>query len=91
MLLPDWMKKERWTLKGLAKEVGCHLATMYLFKARKCRPSLKMGQKISEFTKGEVTIEDLMNVEDKRPRCPTCGRIEWAKKKPEGESNEPIH
>jgi len=69
MKLKQWMKENRWTVRAMAKEIGCHESTLSSVRSGKREPALLLSTAIANFTKGEVGLEDLfvgrMGVEEK--------------------------
>jgi len=59
MELFDWMKKNRWTARALAKELGCHANTLTYIRTKYRKPGLLLAKYITRFTNGEVTLEDM--------------------------------
>ena len=60
MDLKLWQLEHRWSNKALAKAIGANEGTISHVKNKKRQPSLLLVTAIVHFTKGEVTVEDLM-------------------------------
>lgn len=63
MQLRDWIHKEKMKKVDFAKHVNycAHYITMAC--GYKKKPSIKFAMIVQNFTKGEVTVEELMNAE----------------------------
>ena len=75
MKLKEWMKKNKVT--ALKMENDLRYGRNYLYKiiGEKILPGKKLAVVISEYTKGDVTLDDLGYKEKEKCRCPTCGRL----------------
>lgn len=61
MNLRKWMFENDVSCTDLAKEIGCSVPTVGLLKRGVISKSLRCARKLEQFTKGEVTLEDLVN------------------------------
>lgn len=73
MNLKEYLQKNNITLIRVAKELGMSYPYLFQIANGYRSPSDKIASKISDYTKGEVTPDELMWKPVKR-RCPCCGR-----------------
>lgn len=72
MKLRDWLDKEKIRVVSLANFLG--VTRCYVYSAMRQQAfSYELSKMITEFTKGEVTIEELRT--SKKRKCPECGRM----------------
>lgn len=65
MDLRAWMIENRWTQTQLSKKVGISRPTMQSVLEKKKKVSFESAYKIVQFTKGQVTFEDLAREDNK--------------------------
>ncbi len=66
MLLDQWMREKRWTANALAKATGLARLTIKNIMERKTDISLRTAYILQDFTKGEVTLQELyLNTESR--------------------------
>jgi len=65
MELRDWQKLNRWSNTAMAKEIGVTHSAIGSVALKRYKPSLLLAKAIVNFTKGEVTLEDL-GIDDKK-------------------------
>ena len=61
MFLDEWFWRKKITKRQMAKDLGIHPQTVYTVIERKHTPSLFTALAIYKYTKGEVTIFELLN------------------------------
>lgn len=59
MLLGEWMKENRWNPTQMAKKTGLSRLTITNIIERKSEISLRTAFIIRDFTKNEVTLEEM--------------------------------
>lgn len=62
MKLKDFLKKNRWTQRKLAQELGVSEAYITYILNGKNNPSPILAKRIEELTDGAVTVYDLIDV-----------------------------
>lgn len=73
MKLKDYLIKENISTMHMAKMLGCKYQTFLNYVNGDRNPPLEVSQLIHDFTKGEVTFQDLNVLKIKVCTCPTCG------------------
>ena len=73
MKLDEYLRKANISMLRLADEVGCHYQTIYNYVNNGRLPSSHLAKKIIDYTKGEVSLDDLLEGVEER-RCPKCGQ-----------------
>jgi len=59
MELKLWMLKNRWSVRAMAKEIGCNESTLSTVCTGVRIPARLLATAIVNFTNGEVTLSDL--------------------------------
>jgi hypothetical protein len=80
MKLKQWLKKNKMNPTDLSKEIEFSRDYCYKISAGIMSPGRKLCKTICEYTKGQVTAEDLGYIEKERNICPTCGHHTLTKK-----------
>lgn len=74
MQLKEYLKKEDISVPKFARRLGLHHNTVYLWLKGERDPSRENALAVSEATRGEVTVEDMLHLKEPRKICPCCGR-----------------
>ena len=64
MKLKQWMEEERWTVKRMAKELGCNASTLSSVRTGQHIPGSWFAIAIVRFTGEKVSLADL-GIEEK--------------------------
>jgi len=85
MKLYDYLQREKLTYEEMARHLSCTKTTLY--RICKCNqiPKLQLAKLISEFTGGEVSVEELYEEKKNKPICPCCGHKLGKKHQPTAE------
>ena len=70
MDLKDFLKKNKWTQRKLAQELGVSSSHINQIIKSKNNPSLVLARKIEEITSGSVTMHDLID-----PKAPSRYKV----------------
>jgi len=74
MQLKEYLKKEGISVPKFARRLGLHYNTIYMWFKRERDPTRENAQAVSDATRGEVTVEDMLHIKEPRKICPCCGR-----------------
>lgn len=66
MELIQWLLKNQISKKQMAKDLKLSPLTLYFTVAQKRTPTLAQALSIYKYTKGEVAIESLLSIEEKK-------------------------
>lgn len=75
MKLEDYLKKEKISYKSAAKALGLNRSTLYRIIRGIGNPTYSTAYAISEYTSGQVSVEDVMSQRVEKVRCPSCGKL----------------
>jgi len=75
MLLKDYLEREKISYRIFAEQVGTHPQNMYRIVKAKSFPRHDLAKTIVEYTKGEVTLDDLYAGRPQHVRCPLCKKL----------------
>lgn len=64
MELDEWLFRNKCTRRKIAKELGIHAQTIFNTLQKKRTPTLFTALAIEKFTKGQVTLQELLSAED---------------------------
>ena len=70
MRLDEWLFKEEMTVKEFAKQVGYDRTYISGLVSGKRKGNVKAGYTIEKFTKGEVTVEDILENQKTKRKVP---------------------
>lgn len=75
MKLRDYLLREGIPITKAAAQLGIHRQHLSYCMSGHRRPSIELAQAIIDFTKGEVTQDELIKPRKAKNRCPTCNRV----------------
>lgn len=64
MELDEWLWRNKCTQRKMAKAIGVHTQTLFNMIKKNRTPTLFTALAIQKFTNGQVTLEELLSVED---------------------------
>ena len=64
MELDEWLFRNKCTRTKMARALGIHQQTVFNILSKKRTPTLYTALAIQKFTGGQVTLQELLNVED---------------------------
>ena len=73
--LKMWMFKNRVTHAKLAKDTGVTIGHIDNLVGNRKSCSWELAQMISEYTRGEVAVDEIRKKSIARKICPTCGHL----------------
>lgn len=73
MKLYDYLQREDLTYEEMARHLCCTKTTLYRISRRGQMPKLELAKLISEYTGGEVSLDDIYSERKKKPICALCG------------------
>lgn len=80
MRLNEFLRKKKISARKMADDLGLHYQSLYNYLRRKTTPRADIAKDIVDYTKGEVTMEDLMHIKRRIVRCEHCKQITHIKK-----------
>ena len=70
MRLDEWLFKEKMTITQLAKHLGYDRSYLSRVIAGKDKGNIKLGYLVEKFTKGEVTVDDILENQKSKRKVP---------------------
>ena len=74
-MLQQWLKANKISLARAAREIGMSEAHLGNVVKRRSRCAIEVAAIISKYTKGEVSVDDILIPKEPRIKCPTCGHL----------------
>jgi hypothetical protein len=75
MRIKEWMQKNKIGLNEMEEVLNYKKNYLCAIFSGRISPGKKLARLVSNYTRGEVTPEELGYLEKVKCRCPTCGRI----------------
>ena len=80
MRLNEYLYKKNISARRMADDLGLHYQTLYNYLRKKTTPRVDIAKNIVDYTKGLVTMNDLISTKRKLVRCKHCKQIIKIKK-----------
>lgn len=89
MKLKEYLKENRWSIREVSRILNIEYQGLIYIVNEKRNPSPVVAEKLSRFTKGEVTPASMICIEEQI--CPHCGKRMKAKKSAEKKPGSEIY